>query len=139
MLKRDNWTTDEAISILKGVTIAWCSKGGDIEDNPSYYAKLDWNKGINKVIESIRVWNKEVWTNDVLIEFIDEAKIPIKMDDAKCWSKNVYDATVNYNQGLETCIIQLWDLKASPETSSSAMAYDTDNKMFYVISEPLPR
>ena len=62
MLKRDNWTTAEAIDIIKGGTIAWCKEGGDIEDNPDYYANLDRNKGIYKVIESVKGWDKEVWT-----------------------------------------------------------------------------
>jgi len=139
MLKRDNWTTTEAIAILKSGTIAWCKEGGDIEDNPDYYNNLDRNKGINKVIESVKGWNKEVWTNDELIEFLDEAMIPIKMDDAKCWSKAEYNSAVDYNQGLECSIIQLCDLKADPEESYSAMAYETDNGQIYVISPPLPQ
>jgi hypothetical protein len=142
MLKRDNWTTNEAISILKGGTIAWCSEGGDIKDNPEYYNNLDRNKGINKVIDDIRIydrWHKKVWTNDELIEFVEEAKIPIKMDDAKSWSKDLYDATVDYNQGLEQCAIQLSDFKADPEESYSAMAYNTEDGITYVISPPLPQ
>ena len=139
MLKRDNWTTAEAIDIIKGGTIAWCKEGGDIEDNPDYYANLDRNKGIYKVIESVKGWDKEVWTNDELIEFLDEAKIPVKMDDTKTWSKAEYDSVVEYNHGLECSIIQICDLKANPETSSSAMAYDTLTAMIVVISEPLPQ
>ena len=142
MLKRNNWTTAEAIDIIKGGTIAWCSEGGDIEDNPDYYANLDRNKGIYKVIGDIKVydrWHKKVWTNDELIEFLEEAKIPIKMDDAKTWSKAEYDSAVEYNHGLECSIIQLCDLKANPEESYSAMAYDTLTGMIVVISEPLPQ
>jgi len=138
MLKRDNWTTLEAIDILKSGTIAWCKEGGDIEDNPTYYANLDRNKGVNKLIESVKGYNKEVWTNDELIEFAEEAMIPIKMDDAKCWSKAEYNAVVDYNQGLEQCTVQLWDLKADPNESYSAMALDTTTGQIVVISEPLP-
>jgi len=138
MLKRTNWTTEEAIDILKGGTIAWCKEGGDIKDNPAYYANLDRNKGINKLIESVRERDKEVWTTDELIEFAEEAMIPIKMDDVKCWSKAEYNAAMDYNRGLEQCTIQLWDLKADPETSWSAMALDTDTGQIVVISPPLP-
>jgi hypothetical protein len=139
MLKQDNWTTEEAVDILKGGTIAWCKEGGDIKENPTYYANLDRNKGINKLIESVRGWNKEVWTTDELIEFAEEAMISIKMDDAKCWSEAKYNAAVDYNRGLEQCTIQLWDLKANPETSWSAMALDTTTGQIVVISKPLPQ
>jgi hypothetical protein len=142
MLKRDNWTTDEAIDILNGSTIAWCSEGGDIKDNPEYYNNLDRNKGINKVISDIRIydrWHKKVWTNDELIEFIDEAKIPFRMDECKGWSKEEWNSKGEWNQGLEQCVIQLWDLKADPEESYSAMALDTETGQIVVISPPLPQ
>jgi len=142
MIKRDNWTTKEAIDILMGGTIAWCSEGGDIEDNPDYYANLDRNKGIHKAISDLKVydrWLKKIWCNDELIELVEDTKISIKMDEVKSWSKAKYDSAVDYNRGLEQAVIQLWDLKANPETSYSAMALDTETGQIVVISPPLPR
>lgn len=82
---------------------------------------------------------RDNWLNDEVIDIIEGCMIPIKMDDAKNWSKAEYDSVVEYNHGLECSIIQLWDLKANPEESYSAMAYDTLTGMIVVISEPLPQ
>jgi hypothetical protein len=135
MLKRNNWTNDEIIDILEGRTITWCSEGGDIKDNPSYYAELDYNKGIHKVINDVKLSEKSIWTNDELIELIDNNKV--KLNDS--WTREEWDSKGEWNQGLEQAIIQLWDFKADPEESYSAMAYDPLLKQIFVISPPLPQ
>ena len=133
-IKRDEWSKEEAISILGGRKIT-------LELSDEYGTNR--NKGINKAIYILNILDrfsdKKIWSNDELIEIVEDIKIPIKMDDAKSWSKAKYDSAVEYNQGLEQAVIQLWDLKADPEKSWSAMALDTETGQIVVISPPLPR
>jgi hypothetical protein len=82
---------------------------------------------------------RDNWTNDEVINILEGCMIHIKMDEAKNWSKERYEHAVNHNEGIEQCIIQFYDFRADPEESYSAMAYDTEKKQIFVISEPMPQ
>jgi len=82
---------------------------------------------------------RDNWTNDEVIDILEGCMIRVKMDDAKNWSQKRYDRAVAHNEGIEQAIIQFYDFKAIPEESYSAMAYDTEKKQIFVISEPMPQ
>jgi len=81
---------------------------------------------------------RDLWTNDEVIDIIEGCMIPIKMDDAKNWSQEEYDAAVDWNTSLETAVSNFYEFKASPD-DWVAKAYDTETKQIYVISAPLPQ
>jgi hypothetical protein len=135
MLKRDNWTIEEAEDILLGNTIAYTKRNGVAIDDPEFYRNMDRNKGIYKVINDVKTSEKSIWTNDEIIDHIDNNQF--KMDDS--WTKEEWDSKGRWNQGLEQCAIQFGSFKEDPEESYSAMAYDVLTKRIYVISPPLPQ
>lgn len=81
---------------------------------------------------------RDNWTNDEVIDILEGLMIPIKMDDAKRWSKEEYDSVVNWNQPLLSAISQFSEFKADPN-DWVAKALDTETNQIVVISPPLPQ
>jgi hypothetical protein len=81
---------------------------------------------------------RDNWTNDEVISIIEGCMIPIKMDDAKNWSAERYDAAVDWNTALETAVSNFYEFKASPD-DWVAKALDTTTGQIVVISKPLPQ
>jgi len=79
---------------------------------------------------------RDNWTNDEVINILEGCKIHI--EDRHRKDKHFY-ALEARNAGIEQAIIQFCDFKADPKESFSAMAYNTDNNIIYVISEPMPQ
>ena len=78
------------------------------------------------------------WTNDEVIDILEGLMIPIKMDDAKKWSKEEYDSVVSWNQPLLSAVSQFSEFKADPN-DWVAKALDTETNQVVVISPPLPQ
>jgi hypothetical protein len=72
------------------------------------------------------------WTNEEVIKILEGCKIYI---GEKKRSKAHLEYLERHNAGVEKAIIQFCDFKADPKESYSAMAYNTEDKMIYVISE----
>jgi|GEM_PF-7075336 len=79
---------------------------------------------------------RDNWTNDEVIKILEGRKIVIGKKERSDKQLAYLKA---YNDGIEQAIIQFYDFKADPEISYSAMAYETNNKQIYVISEPMPQ
>jgi hypothetical protein len=76
------------------------------------------------------------WTNDEVISILEGCKIHIGDKER---SEEHLKWLLSRNEAIDQAIYQFCDFKADPEESFSAMAYDTDNKQIYVISEPMPQ
>ena len=79
---------------------------------------------------------RDNWSNSEVIKILEGRKIYIG-DKERSDERLAYLEA--YNDGIEQAIIQFYDFKADPEESYSAMAYETDNDLIYVISEPMPQ
>ena len=71
------------------------------------------------------------WTNEEVISFIEGNRI--SLDESV--SDEDRDWITEHNSIIEKCTVQFYDFMADPEKSYSAMAYDTEDKQVYVISD----
>jgi len=81
---------------------------------------------------------RDNWSNDEVIDIIEGLMIPMKMDEAKNWSKERYDCTENWNTSLQMAASTFYDFKAKPD-AWVAKALDTTTGQIVVISKPLPQ